>query len=183
MTVTQADQGFDLQLLDYLLMARDAEYVEIPAELHELVEIQSASRSLRMTKYATRGLYLNLDGGRPRLGFCKGLGITDERPANRLYVDAELYLDGTKMTASATPLDVHLVLYGTRRLPHSVSTVMGRVETRSVWTRIRVKTISIPNWDLPRKPQDFVSFLLDWDGLSPLLLEMIQELVDITSGA
>ena len=57
MTVTQTDQGFEPQLLDYLLMARDAEYVEIPAELHELVEIQSASRSLRMTKYATRGLY------------------------------------------------------------------------------------------------------------------------------
>ena len=183
MTVTQADQGFDLQLLDYLLMARDAEYVEIPAELHELVEIQSASRSLRMTKYATRGLCLNLDGGRPRLEFFEELGITDERPANRLYVDAELYLDGTKMTASATPLDVHLVLYGTRRLPHSVSTVMGRVETRSVWTRIRVKTISVPNWDLPREPQDFVSHLLDWDGLSPLLLEMIQELAEITSGA
>lgn len=183
MTVTQTDQGFEPQLLDYLLMARDAEHVEIPAELHELIEIQSASKSLRMTKYATRGLYLNLDGGRPRLEFCKGLGITDERPANRLYVDAELYLDGTKMTASTTPLDVHLVLYGTRRIAHSVSTVMGRVETRSVWTRIRVKTISIPNWDLPRKPQDFVSLLLDWDGLSPLLLEMIQELVDITSGA
>ena len=46
-----------------------------------------------------------------------------------------------------------------------------------------VKTISIPNWDLPRDSQDFVSLLLDWEGLSPLLLEMIQELAEITSGA
>ena len=192
MTVTQTDQGFEPQLLDYLLMARDADHVEIPAELHELVEaklhelveIQRASKMLRMTKYSTRGLCLNLDGGRPRLEFCEDSEITDELPEdNLLYVDAELHLDGTKMTASATPLDIHLVLYGTRRIPHSVSTVMGRAETRSVWTRIRVKTISIPNWDLPRKPQDFVSFLLDWEGLSPLLLEMIQELAEITSGA
>ena len=191
MTVTHTDQGFELKLLDYLLMARDADYVEIPAELHELVEaelhelveIQRSSKRLRMTKYATRGLCLNLEGGHPRLEFFEGLGIADERPYNLLYVDAEVSLDGTKMTASATPLDIHLVLYSTRRLPHSVSTVMGRVETRSVWTRIRAKTISIPNWDLPSEPKDFVSHLLDWEGLSPLLLEMIQELVDITSGA
>ena len=119
---------------------------------------------------------MNLNGGLPRLEFCEDSGVTDKLPDNLLYVDAELSLDGTKMTASATPLDIHLVLYGTRRIARSVSTVV----TRSVWTR---KTISIPNWDLPRKPQDFVSLLLDWDGLSPLLLEMIQELVDITSGA
>ena len=58
MTVTQTDQGFEPQLLDYLLMARDADHVEIPAELHELVEaklhelveIQRASKMLRMTK-------------------------------------------------------------------------------------------------------------------------------------
>ena len=190
MTVTHTYQ-FEPQLLDYLLMARDADHVEVPAELHELVEaklhelveIQRASRRLRMTKYSTRGLCLNLEGGRPRLEFCNGVEVTDSHPANRLYVDAELSLDGTKMTASATPLDVQLVLYGTRHLSHSVSTVMGRVETCSVWTRIRVKTISIPNWDLPRDSQDFVSLLLDWEGLSPLLLDMIQELVDITSGA
>ena len=191
MTVTQTDQGFDLQLLDYLLMARDADHVEIPAELNELVEaklhdlfeIQRASKRLRMATYSTRGLCLNLEGGRPRLEFCEDSGVTDKLPDNLLYVDAELSLHGTKMTASATPLDIHLVLYGTRRIARSVSTVVGSVETRRVWTRIRVKTISIPNWDLPREPQDFVSLLLDWDGLSPLLLEMIQELVDITSGA
>ena len=190
MTVTHTYQ-FEPQLLDYLLMARDADHVEVPAELHELVEVQlhelvevqRASRRLRMTKYWTRGLCLNLDGGRPRLEFCNGVEDTDSHPANRLYVDADLSLDGTKMTASATPLDVQLVLYGTRRLTHSLPTVMGRVETRSVWTRIRVKTISIPNWDLPRDSQDFVSLLLDWEGLSPLLLEMIQELAEITSGA
>lgn len=191
MTIRQTDQGFELQLLDYLLMARDADHVEIPAELnglveaklHDLVEIQRASKRLRMTTYSTRGLCLNLEGGRPRLEFCEGVEVTDSHPANRLYVDAELYLDGTKMTASATPLDIHLVLYGTRRIARSVSTVVGRVETRRVWTRIRVGTISIPNWDLPRKPQDFVSHLLDWEGLSPLLLEMIQELSEIASGA
>ena len=192
MTVTHTYQ-FEPQLLNYLLMARDADHVEVPAELHELVEaelhelveIQRASRRLRMTKYSTIGLCLNLEGGRPRLEFCNGVEVAGCRqlPANRLYVDAELSLDGTKMTASATPLDVQLVLYGTRHLSHSVSTVMGRVETRSVWTRDRVKTISIPNWDLPREPQDFVSLLLDWEGLNPLLLEMIQELVEITSGA
>lgn len=191
MTVTHTDRGFELQLLDYLLMARDADHIEIPAELnelveaklHDLVEIQRASKRLRMTTYSTRGLCLNLEGGRPRLEFCEDSGVKDKLPDNLLYVDAELYLDGTKMTASTTPLDIHLVLFGTRRIAHSVSTVMGRVETRRVWTRIRVKTISIPNRDLPRKPQDFVSLLLDWDGLSPLLLEMIQELAEITSGA
>ena len=191
MTVTHTDQGFDLQLLDYLLMARDAEHVEIPAELnelveaklHDLVEIQRASKRLRMTKYSTIGLCLNLNGGLPRLEFCEDSGVTDKLPDNLLYVDAELSLDGTKFTASATPLDIHLVLYGTCRLARSVSTVEGRVETRAVWTRDRHRRLSIPNWDLPREPQDFVDLLLDWDGLSPLLLEMIQELVDITSGA
>ena len=183
MTVTHTAEEFEPQLLDYLLMARDAKQVEIPAELNELLELRNTVDRPRMLKYVTRGLCLNLEGGRPRLEFFEGLGITDERPDNLLYVDADVSLDGTKMTASATPLDIHLVLYGTRRLPHSVSTVMGRVETRRVWTRIRVGTISIPNWDLPREPQDFVDLLLDWDGLSPLLLELIQELVDITSGA
>ena len=183
MTVTHTAEEFEPQLLDYLLMARDAKQVEIPAELNELLELRNTVDRPRMLKYVTRGLCLNLEGGRPRLEFFEGLGITDERPDNLLYVDADISLDGTKMTASATPLDIHLVLYGTRRLPHSVSTVMGRVETRRVWTRIRVGTISIPNWDLPREPQDFVSHLLDWEGLSPLLLEMIQELVEITSGA
>ena len=183
MTVTQTDQGFEPQLLDYLLMARDADHVEVPAELQALLEVQNVSKNLRVAKYATRGLFLNLDGGCPRLEFHKGSGMADDRPANLLYVDAELLLDGNYMTASATPLDVHLVLYGTRRLSHSVSTVMGRVETRSVWTRIRAKTISVPNWDLPREPQDFIGYLLDWEELSPLLLDMINELVDITSGA
>lgn len=191
MTVTHTDQGFELQLLDYLLMARDAEHVEIQAELnelveaklHDLVEIQRASKRVRMTKYSTRGLCLNLEGGRPRLEFCEDSGVTDKLPDNLLYVDAELSLDGTKMTASATPLDIHLVLYGTRRIARSVSTVVGRVETRSVWTRDRVRSISIPNWDLPREPKDFVSFLLDWEGLSPLLLDMLQDLAEITSGA
>jgi hypothetical protein len=60
---------------------------------------------------------------------------------------------------------------------------VGRVETRYVWTRDRLRTLSLPNWDLPREPQDFVDLLLDWEELSPLLLELIQELVVITSGA
>ena len=183
MTVTQTDQGFDLQLLDYLLMARDADRVEIPSELHELIQVRNTVDRPRMTKYVTRELCLNLAGGRPRLEFCKGVRASDHHPAHRVYVRAGILLDGTTRSASSTELEIQLSLHGTLPRNHSLFTVVGRVETRSVWTRDRVRSISIPNWDLPREPQDFVSFLLDWEGLSPLLLEMIQELAEITSGA
>ena len=185
MTVTQTDQGqeFELKLLDYLLMARDADYVEIPAELHELIQVRNTVDRPRMTKYVTRELCLNLAGGRPRLEFCRGVIASVHHPAHRVYVRAGILLDGTTRTASSTELKIQLSLHGTLPRNHSLFTVVGRVETRSVWTRDRVGSISIPNCDLPREPKDFVSFLLDWEGLSPLLLDMLQDLAEITSGA
>ncbi len=183
MAVRHADVGLELQLLDYLLMARDAKKVEIPAELHELLDIRNTVNRPRMLKYVTRGLCLNLDGGRTRLEVCKGIQATDDHPAYRLYVYASLFLDGTTRTASSTELEIQLSLYGTLQRNRSISTVAGRVETRRVWTMNRLRTLSIPNWNLPSEPQDFIDLLLDWEELSPLLLELIQELVDITSGA
>lgn len=183
MTVTHTAEEFEPQLLDYLLMARDAKQVEIPAELNELLELRNTVDRPRMLKYVTRSLCLNLEGGRPRLEVCKGVRATDDHPANRLYVGVTLFLDSTKRTASSTELDIQLGLDGTLHRSRSLLTPVGRVETRYVWTRDRRRTLSLPNWDLPREPQDFVDLLLDWDGLSPLLLELIQELVDITSGA
>lgn len=183
MTVTHTTEEFEPQLLDYLLMARDAKQVEIPAELNELLELRNTVDRPRMLKYVTRSLCLNLEGGRPRLEVCKGVRATDDHPANRLYVGVTLFLDSTKRTASSTELDIQLSLHGTLHRNRSLLTPVGRVETRSVWTRDRLRTLSLPNWDLPREPQDFVDLLLDWEELSPLLLELIQELVVITSGA
>lgn len=183
MTVTHTAEGFEPQLLDYLLMARDAKQVEIPAEMHKLLSLRNTVDRPRMLKYVTRGLCLNLEGGRPRLEVCKGVRATDDHPANRLYVGVTLFLDSTKRTASSTELDIQLSLHGTLHRNRSLLTPVGRVETRSVWTRDRLRTFSLPNWDLPREPQDFVDLLLDWEELSPLLLELIQELVVITSGA
>lgn len=183
MTVTHTTEEFEPQLLDYLLMARDAKQVEIPAELNELLELRNTVDRPRMLKYVTRSLCLNLEGGRPRLEVCKGVRATDDHPANRLYVGVTLFLDSTKRTASSTELDIQLRLHGTLHRNRSLLTPVGRVETRSVWTRDRLRTLSLPNWDLPREPQDFVDLLLDWEELSPLLLELIQELVVITSGA
>ena len=183
MTVTHTAEGFEPQLLDYLLMARDAKQVEIPAEMDELLSLRNTVDRPRMLKYVTRGLCLNLEGGRPRLEVCKGVRATDDHPANRLYVGVTLFLDSTKRTASSTELDIQLSLHGTLHRNRSLLTPVGRVETRSVWTRDRLRTFSLPNWDLPREPQDFVDLLLDWEELSPLLLELIQELVVITSGA
>ena len=183
MTVTHTAEGFEPQLLDYLLMARDAKQVEIPAEIHKLLSLRNTVDRPRMLKYVTRGLCLNLEGGRPRLEVCKGVRATDDHPANRLYVGVTLFLDSTKRTASSTELDIQLSLHGTLHRNRSLLTPVGRVETRSVWTRDRLRTFSLPNWDLPREPQDFVDLLLDWEELSPLLLELIQELVVITSGA
>ena len=183
MTVTHTAEGFEPQLLDYLLMARDAKQVEIPAEMDELLSLRNTVDRPRLLKYVTRGLCLNLEGGRPRLEVCKGVRATDDHPANRLYVGVTLFLDSTKRTASSTELDIQLSLHGTLHRNRSLLTPVGRVETRSVWTRDRLRTLSLPNWDLPREPQDFVDLLLDWEELSPLLLELIQELVVITSGA
>lgn len=183
MTVTHTAEEFEPQLLDYLLMARDAKQVEIPAELNELLELRNTVDRPRMLKYVTRSLCLNLEGGRPRLEVCKGVRATDDHPANRLYVGVTLFLDSTKRTASSTELGIQLGLDGTLHRSRSLLTPVGRVETRSVWTRDRLRTLSLPNWDLPREPQDFVDLLLDWEELSPLLLELIQELVVITSGA
>ena len=53
MTVTHTYQ-FEPQLLDYLLMARDADHVEVPAELHELIQVRNTVDRPRMTKYVTR---------------------------------------------------------------------------------------------------------------------------------
>lgn len=180
MTVTHTAEEFEPQLLDYLLMARDVKQVEIPAELHELLELRNTVDRPKIRKYVTRGLCLNLEGGRPRLDVCKGVSATDDHPAHRLYVGVELFLDGTTRTASSTELDIQISLHGTLHRNRSMLTVVGRVETRSVWTSDRLRTLSIPNWDLPREPQDFVDLLLDWEGLSPLLLELIQELAVIT---
>lgn len=183
MTVRHTAEEFEPQLLDYLLMARDAKQVETPAELHELIQVRNTVDRPRITKYVTRGLCLNLEGDLPRLEFCKGVRATDDHPAHRLYVYAGLFLDGTTRTASSTELDIQLSLHGTLHRNRSMLTLVGRVETRAVWTRDRHRRLSIPNWDLPREPQDFVDLLLDWEELSPLLLELIQELADITSGA
>lgn len=183
MTVTHTDAGFEPKLLDYLLMARDAKQVEIPAELHELLGGSNTMDRPKMLEYVTRGLCLNLERGRLRLEVCKGVCAKDDHPAHRLYVSAGLFLDGTTRTASSTELDIQLRLHGTLQRNRSMPTVVGRVETRGVWTRDRLRTLIIPNWDLPREPQDFVDLLLDWEELSPLLLELIQEMVDITSGA
>ena len=183
MTVRHTDEAFEPQLLDYLLIARDAKQVEIPAELHDMLGLRNIVDRPRMLKYVTRGLCLNLEGGRPRLEVSKGVQKTDDHPAHRLYVYAGIFLDGTTRTASSTELDIQLSLHGTLHRNRSMLTLVGRVETRAVWTRDIHRRLSIPNWDLPREPQDFVDLLLDWDGLSPLLLELIQELVDITSGA
>ena len=183
MTVTHTAEGFEPQLLDYLLMARDAKQVEIPAEMHKLLSLRNTVDRPRLLKYVTRGICLNLEGGRPRLEVCKGVRATDDHPANRLYVGVTLFLDSTKRTASSTELGIQLSLHGTLHRNRSLLTPVGRVETRSVWTRDRLRTFSLPNWDLPREPQDFVDLLLDWEELSPLLLELIQELVVITSGA
>lgn len=183
MTVTSTAGEFEPQLLDYLLMARDAKQVEIPAELHELIWARNTVDRPRMTKYVTRSLCLNLEGGRPRLEVCKGVQKTDDHPAHRLYVYAGIFLDGTTRTASSTELDIQISLHGTLHRNRSMLTLVGRVETRAVWTRDIHRRLSIPNWDLPREPQDFVDLLLDWDGLSPLLLELIQELAGVVSGA
>lgn len=183
MTVTHTAEEFEPQLLDYLLMARDAKQVEIPAELNELLELRNTVDRPRMLKYVTRSLCLNLEGGRPRLEVCKDVQETDDHPANRLCVGVTLFLDSTNRTASSTELAIQLGLDGTLHRSRSLLTPVGRVETRSVWTRDRLRTLSLPNWDLPREPQDFVDLLLDWEELSPLLLELIQELVVITSGA
>ena len=180
MTVTSTAGEFEPQLLDYLLMARDAKQVEIPAELNELIRVRNTVDRPRMMKYVTRDLCLNMEGGRPRLEFCKGVRASDHHPAHRVYVSAGLFLDGTTRTASSTDLDIQLSLHGTFHRDRNLFTVVGRV---GVWTRGRIRTLSIPNWDLPREPHDFVDLLLDWDELSPLLLELIQELADIVSGA
>ena len=180
MTVRHTAEEFEPQLLDYLLMARDAKQVEIPAELNDMLELRNTVDRPRMLKYVTRSLCLNLEGGRPRLEFCKGVRASDHHPAHRVYVSAGLFLDGTTRTASSTDLDIQLSLHGTLHRNRNPFTVVGRV---GVWTRDIHRRLSIPNWDLPREPQDFVDLLLDWDGLSPLLLDMINELADITSGA
>ena len=183
MTVTSTSGAFEPQLLDYLLIARDAKQVEIPAELNDMLELRNTVDRPRMLKYVTRSLCLNLEGGRPRLEVCKGVQKTDDHPAHRLYVYAGIFLDGTTRTASSTELDIQISLHGTLHRNRSMLTLVGRVETRAVWTRDIHRRLSTPNWDLPREPQDFVDLLLDWDGLSPLLLELIQELAGVVSGA
>lgn len=167
MAVTQTDEGLELQLLDYLLMAREATSVEIAEEAKKLEPLDKTLHMISMR-------ILKLDD------LCLKLGtsvLIEESPSGDLPPDAlamRIKVHVGERNLAGAPLPIPVDLYLGRMVQGGIQWVPSKLP---IWHN------EMPR---PKTPQDYMAIIWSRLGrkeLATYLLLQIEEWVAYLGGA
>ena len=168
MAVRHADEGLELQLLDYLLIAREATSVEITEEAKSLEPLDETLHMISMR-------ILKLDGLCLKLG--TSLRIEEaprgDFPPDALAMRIKAHIGGRNLAGAPIPIPVDMLYLGR----------MVQGEMQWVPSKLTIWHNEMPR---PQTPQEYMAIIWSRLGRKELathLLLQIEELVRIVGGA
>lgn len=167
MAVRHADDGLELQLLDYLLMAREATSVEITEEAKSLEPLDETLHMISMRVLKLDGLCLKL-GTSVRIEEAP----SGDLPPDSLAMRIKVHICGGGLAGAPIPIPVDLYL---GRMEHG--------EMQWVPSKLTLWHNEMPR---PKTPQEYMAIIWSRLGRKELathLLLQIEEWVSYLGGA
>lgn len=167
MAVTQTDEGLELQLLDYLLMAREATRVEITEEAKGLEPLDKTLHMISMRILKLDGLCLRLGPSVRIEGAPSG-----DLPPDALAMRIKVHIGGRNLAGAPIPIPVDL--YFGRMMHGEIQWVPSKL---TIWHN------EMPR---PKTPQEYMAIIWSRLGRKELathLLLQIEEWASYLGGA